>query len=328
MWWRYAISGFTIVLAFGLLSGCGARLGGGAMAAHSSAAPLIVDLPALTLDYHTDGIAYLGSVPAGAVGDAFGVDLTGLNLAPAQVTTIVAANITALQITNTPNALLILVNGRPLPALQWRDATLANAGALLANVAPALEPLSALLPTLATIGGGVVVRFPTTGQSPVDPLAVTTVSTATLRAAQASYLATVGVPPAIAIDVFYADDGQWTVDGHDAAAWSALLPLPWRQLDLDPATIQTLRTAGIATLTLSSDRQGLYVTINEQPLPHFAWANGELNNVISLVEEGGLFRRLFGDTPTAYSLAITLERLMPMMQATEVTLRVHFPPQP
>jgi hypothetical protein len=309
-----------------LLSGCGARLGGGALAARAPDAPLVIDLPALTVDYHTDGTAYLGSVPAIAVGTALGVDLAPLNLTPAQVALLIDADIAAVQITNTPDALLILVNGRPLPPLRWTAESLTTTAETLQALAPPLQPLTALLPTLATLGGGVILRFPTPGAAPVDPLAMTTVPTSTLAADQAAYLAAIGAPPALAIEVFYAPDGRWTVDGLDATAWSALLPLPWARLNLDANTIQTLRSAGITTLTLRSDRNGLFVTVNERPLPYLSWANGELNNVIILAEEGGIFRQLLDDTPTAYSLAVTLERLLPLVQMTAVTLQVHFVP--
>jgi hypothetical protein len=76
---------------------------------------------------------------------------------------------------------------------------------------------------------------------------------------------------------------------------------------------------------LISNQQGVFIEVNQHALPHLAWTEGELGNVLALADEGGFFPQWLGDTPTAYSLMATLERLLPMVQVTELRLQVHFP---
>ncbi len=316
----YCIGGSLLLL----FTGCGPRVGAGEMAAQLRDSPLVVDLPALYVDYDRVGRAFIGTVPVTALGDAFGADLALLNLDAAQMQMISAASIHHLQMTNTPTHLRLLVNGRTLPALRWTPESLANVGTTLQQLAPGLEAVAALLPVVVEIGGGVVLRFPVAdGVAPV-PVALLETDGAAINAAQAAYLRVIGAPPQIVIDVFYRDDGTWTVDDLDGATWRAALPLPWERLTLQPAQIQSLRAGGVNTIVLRTNREGIFVQINEQQLPHLSWGDGELNNVVVLASEGGLFRQLLGDTPTAASLATTLEQLLPMLQVTELELRVHF----
>jgi len=308
-----------------LLAGCGPRIGGGETALHVAQSPLLVDLPALYIDYDQDGHASIGQVPVAALADLFPVDPTRLNLTPAQIKLIVDANIQHLQVTNTPERLLLLINGKPMPSLFWGT----PASVATTDTQPqqaAMAPLATLLPMVSAMGVGVVIRFPvSTGMAPI-PLTPVTVDSSAAQAVQAEYLALIGEAPHLSIDVFYHADGSWTVADLDATAWQAALPLPWARLNLRTEQIEELRAGGINELILKSDREGLFVHVNGQPLPHLSWANGELNQLLLLAADGGLFRQLLGDTPTAYSLAVTLERLLPMLQVTEIELHVHFAP--
>lgn len=308
-----------------LLVGCGPRIGGGEAAAHLAGRSLAVDLPALYIDYNRAGGAQIGSVPVAAVGDSFGIDLSPLNLDAAQLQPIIDANIQHIQVTTLPGRLLILVNGRVVPSLQWSENRWATTGTTAAELFPEIAPLIPLLPIAAEMGGGITLRFPLSGSVSPIPLTMVEPDHSALQADQDAYLAAIGgVPPQLGIDVFYENDGTWVVNGLDAAGWHESVPLPWERLNLTPREIETLQAGGIETLTFRSDRQGLYVTVNGEPFPHLSWANGELQNLIVLADEGGLFHQLLGDTPTAYSLAVTLERLLPMLQITEIELRVHF----
>ncbi|MEZ4620034.1 MAG: hypothetical protein R2867_31645 [Caldilineaceae bacterium] len=321
-WWQGAVYGILIGLA---ASGCGSRIGSGEMAAQATNAALVIDLPALYIDYDHSGEAYVGSVTVATFGSALGINLGQLNLDAAQIAQVMAANIQHVQVTNRPGELLLVVNGRPLPALRWDDDALSTSLEMLHALNLGVVDIAPLLPTMAEFGGGVVLRFPVAAGSSRMPLAVITPTVDKGNAARDAYLAQIGAPPQLRIEVFYKDDGTWQVEGLDAAAWGTLLPLPWQRLNLSAATLAALHTAAIKELTITSDRQGLFVAVNGRQLPHLDWANGELTNLIVLADEGGLFTQLLGDTPTAYSLAAKLERLLPMIQTTEVTLFVHFP---
>jgi len=314
------VAGITL-----LLSGCGSRVGSGEMAVANNASHLVVDLPALYVDYDREGIAHIGSLPAVAVGEALGIDFSPLNLAADQLHVLTNANIQHIQITTLPEHLLILVNGRVVPSLVWSEHHWATTGTTMGQLIPALAPLTPLLPVAAEIGGGITLRFPLQDNASPIPLTIVEQNQSALQAGQDAYLAAIGgVPPRFAIDVFYENDGTWTVDGLDASSWGESIPLPWERLNLTPQQIETLQASGIDEFTLISRRSGLYIAVNGEQLPHLSWADGELQNVITLADEGGIFRQLLGDRPTAYSLATTLERLLPMLQLTEVELHVYF----
>lgn len=312
-----------------LLLGCGERIGGGVMAAQQPTSPLVIDLPALYVDYNADGTAYIGSVPAATLGDSLGVDLSPLDREPVQIQRIVEANIQHIQITTVPNQLRILINGRVAPSLTWAPDELAQAGAKMARFKPSLAPLEPLLPIASTWGGGLVLRFPLAAGAIPLPLEAQANDERAAQADVMAYLAAIGgTPPQLTIDVTYAPDGTWRVDGLDAAAWGESVPLPWERLNLDGAQIDTLRAGGVSELVVASNQDGIFLQVNGKALPHLSWADGALQNIVILAADGGLFRELLGDTPTAYSLAATIERLLPMLQLTEVTLRVHFPTDP
>lgn len=314
-----------VVLALLLLSGCSQRIGGGEMAIQTADAPLVIDLPALTIDYDRNGIAYVGSVPVAELSAVVGTDLTPLNLNTEQIAWLTEADLHSIQLTSRPHQLLLMVNGQPLPRLMWDEASLQAGTQLLQTVTARAEfpaDIAALLPVMSSLGGGVTLQFPTAAEPVAAPLLEAPNATAT--AAQAAYLDLIGTPPQIAIDVSYQPDGRWLVDGLDAAAWGALLPLPWEQLNLEPETMRILQEMSIQELVVRSSQTGIFVTVNGALLPHLDWSQGELGNVVALAASSGLFTQFLGETPTADSLATTLERLVPMLQVTEVTLRVQF----
>lgn len=308
-----------------LLSSCGTRTGGGTIAAQGDHERLLVDLPALYIDYDAEGIAYVGSVPATTLGALSGVDLTFLNLERQQIQQLMDTNLQHIQFTTVENQLLILVNGQAMPSIHWSAEELDYMSTVMTNLLPQASQVTPLMPTLAEMGGGTILRFPLLPDTTPITIVPTITSPISSHANQEAYLRAIGgTPPQVTIHVFYQDDGTWLVDGLNAEEWGKSIPLPWSRLNLDRAQLKTLRAGGIEELTIRTDRNGLHFLVNQQALPEIQWANGELQNAIQVAADTGLFQRLLGDTPTAHSLATTLMRLLPMLQMTEVELHVHF----
>lgn len=324
---RYALAFLLLGLLSTILAACGQRIEAGATATAAADAPLVVDLPALYLDYDLAGTAMIGSVRAADLGPAFGVDLSRLNLSPAAIAQLQAANLQHIQLSNTPAGLLVFVNGRRTPSVVWDDATLPITATMVADLAPSVPLLGQVAPLVTQLGGGVVVRFPlAAGATPIAPqLPAATTQLAAAQQTQAEYLAIVGAPPPLTVTVDYQLDGSWVVDGLSGAAWEAAMPVPWTRLNLSPAVVQGAHAAGIATLVLTSNQQGLLMTVNGQPLPPLSWANGELENLVILAAESGLLARVLGDNPHTEHLLATIEGLLPIVAATPVELRVNFP---
>ncbi|MCB0063515.1 MAG: hypothetical protein KDE19_15440 [Caldilineaceae bacterium] len=296
------------------------------MARQAANAPLVIDLPALTVDYDRDGTAYVGSVPVAELGAVVGTDLSPLSLKADQIDWLTEAGIQSVQLTNRPDQLLLVVNGHTLPRLMWDDASL-NAGAELLQKIIAQSELptdsTALLPVIANFGGGITLRFAGESETAAMPLLEQPHAAAT--AAQAAYLDLISAPPQITIDVFYQPDGRWHVDGLDATAWEAIMPLPWERLNLDGEVMAFLQANEIREFVLRSNQQGLFLAVNGEVLPHLDWSNGELLNLITLAEEGQIIADQFENSATVTSLVATGKRLLPLVQVTVFQLRIHFP---
>lgn len=318
----FALLGFLLIS----LTACGQRIDGGTTAA-TTAAPLVIDLPALYLDYDASGVAYIGTVKAADLGPALGVDLSRVNVAPELVGRLQAAKIQHIQLTNTPGGLQLFVNGRHVPSLVWDAAALQLTAETMAALGPSAALLHPLIPLATDLGGGLVLRFPLASDATAVPFIVTPDATqlTAARQTQADYLAIIGTPPPLTITVDYGLDGSWTVDGLTGEQWADAMPLPWTRLNLSPALVQGASAAGIATLRLTANQQGLFIELNRRPLPHISWAEGELENLLALVAESGLLADALGANPHTDTLLTTIQGLLPIVTATPVTLQVNFP---
>ncbi len=115
---RFWLLGLLTVFAALVLTGCGARAGAGQTAAATTDAVLAVDLPALTIDFDSEGAASLGGAPLASFGALLPAALTELKLDKATVDQLTAANIQHIQVTTVPSGLLILVNGEAIPSMR------------------------------------------------------------------------------------------------------------------------------------------------------------------------------------------------------------------
>ena len=197
----------------------------------------------------------------------------------------------------------------------------------MAALGPNAALLRPLLPLATTLGGGLVLRFPLAPDVTPVPFVVTP-DAALLTAArqtQAHYLAIIGTPPPLTITVDYGLDGSWTVDGLTGEQWADGMPLPWTRLNLSPELVQGASAAGIATLRLTANQQGLFIELNGRPLPHISWAEGELENLLALATDAELLNEALGANPHTNTLLTTIQGLLPIVTATPVTLQVNFP---
>lgn len=329
MWFLLAL-----VLFMGL-PGCGPRPGAAGVAAAATASAsdraLVVDLPALYIDYDGKGIAYLGDTRLADLGAALGRDLSRLDVGEPWVTRLMTANIQHLQLLNTPAGVVVLVNGEAMPSLGWDATMLTGTAQLFQAMGEGASLVGALLPLVPDFGLGLVVRFPLASEAVPIPLADAgnlvgeeVIAAAGTQTAQAAYLALIGAPPELLITVDYAVDGTWTVAGMNATAWTQVVNAPWDRLTLPPALVQNASAAGIKTVTITSNHEGLFVVINAQPLPYIRWANGEINKLIDLAQQLGLLGAL-DENPNADVILATVQNLLPFVQTLEVKLVVNFP---
>lgn len=316
-----------LMVALVLLVGCAPRATSGAIAATADESQIAVDLPALVLDVQPDGSISIGGQALTELPGGVGAGLAGLSLQPAMVDSITAFNIQHIQIDNTPEGLLILVNGQPIPSLAWDGEKLVATAEVLETLGAGVALLDRVLPLLTNIGVGVIIRFPIAqGEEPLPLVAPESEAAAAAMAAQQEFLAAVGGPPVIHFTISYAEDGTWTIADMGQADWSALMgAVPLEMLNLTPQTIAGVTAAGISEIGLSTNADGIFISINGQTLPYLTWADGRVNHLLNLAEETGLLATVLPDNPDMTSIIDTIESLLPAVQASDVSLRVTFP---
>ncbi|MBE2240992.1 MAG: hypothetical protein IAE81_24615 [Caldilineaceae bacterium] len=322
---RFWLLAMLAVFAVLVLTGCGARAGAGETAAAATDAALAVDLPALTIDFDTDGAASLGGVPLASFGALLPAGLADLKLDKAMIDQLTAADIQHIQVTTAPSGLLILVNGEPIPSMRWTDEQLANLGDVVELLGPAVPAaIKAVLPIITDVGVGVALRFPVSQGAAMIPMQVAgdASAAATAKAAQEAFMTEIGAAPVIRIPVVYDIDGNYTVQGITDAEWQALTGAPFGQLKLDAAMVQDAVAAGVTNATVRTDAAGIHIALNGKELPVLGWAEGELNHLVRLAAGAGLLESTGMD---AAAMTQLVEALLPAIQSSNVEIDVTFP---
>jgi sulfur carrier protein ThiS len=322
---RFWLLAMLAVFAVLVLTGCGARAGAGETAAAATDAALAVDLPALTIDFDTDGAASLGGVPLASFGALLPAGLADLKLDKAMIDQLTAADIQHIQVTTAPSGLLILVNGEPIPSMRWTDEQLANLGDVVELLGPAVPAaIKAVLPIITDVGVGVALRFPVSQGAAMIPMQVAgdASAAATAKAAQEAFMTEIGAAPVIRIPVVYDIDGNYTVQGITDAEWQALTGAPFGQLKLDAAMVQDAVAAGVTNATVRTDAAGIHIALNGKELPVLGWAEGELNHLVRLAASAGLLESTGMD---AAAMTQLVEALLPAIQSSNVEIDVTFP---
>lgn len=324
-------SRLTIVLTFMLsamlvLAGCGPRATGGQLASAAEASQVVVDLPSLVIDVDSSGQVSLGGVAVSEVGGLVGQDLSALSLPADTVSFLTASNIQHFQIDNTPNGILILVNGTPIPSLAWDGESLVATAEVLETFGAGITLLDKVLPLVRNLGIGVTIRLPLAeGATPVALVDTDSEVARQSLEAQQEFLAAVGVPPTFQLVVNYADDGTWSVGDLSQAEWSEIAPIPWDALNLDPALVQGASASGIEEIGIATNAEGIFISVNGRTLPHITWAEGRVNHVINLAAQTGMLDMVLGADPETSALLDTVQSLLPAVQASDVNIKVVFP---
>lgn len=315
-----------LMAALVLLVGCAPRATSGETAAAADESDVVVDIPALVLDVTPEGGITVGGQPITELGGGLGAGLAGLSFPPDMVDALSAFNIQHIQIDNTPEGLLILVNGQAIPSLAWDGEKLVATAEVLDTLGSGVALLDRVLPLITNLGLGVILRFPIAqGEEALPMVAPESEAAATARAAQEEFLAAVGTPPVVQLTLAYAEDGTWSVADMDQETLATLLPVSLDMLNLPPAVIEQVRNAGVQEVQLSTNVDGIFISINGKTLPYLTWADGRISHLLTLAQETGLLTSVLGDSPDMAGIIAAIESLLPAIQATEASLRVTFP---
>ena len=313
----------SLLVALVLLVGCAPRATGGELAATADESQIVVDLPAIVLDVQPSGDIQVGGQSLTELGGQFGA--AGFTLPPETVQAVTASNIQHIQVDNTSEGLLILVNGAPIPSLAWDGEKLVATADVLESLGAGYTLLDKVLPLITQLGVGLIVRFPLAeGAEPLELVSTNNEVAAQAIAAQEEFLAAVGEPPVFQMTIAYAPDGTWAIADVDQAEWSQLLPVPLDMLNLPAETVQGLTAAGITEIGLATNADGIFLSINGETLPYITWADGRVNQLLVLAEESGLLAQITGNDPNMPAILDTVQSLLPAVQASEVSVRVTF----
>ncbi len=311
--------GLAVVLVLSLLlAGCVSRPTGGQTAAQASPGDVVIDLHALVLDFDSNGTASVGGI---ALGDLMGGD--GVSLPADVMANLADANIQHVQLDMHPAGMSLRVNGLPmLGSIAYDAERLANlmsmlnelsGSPMLAMLEDLIPVLAALVPMLDNLGVGVIAHFPVPAGMEAIPL---TMATDGGMDAPVDFLADVSQKPRISLPVFIEPDGSWGTSELEPAALLAMMGGD-ADLNLPADTVAMVASSGIATLEIRTMDEGLSLSVNSYALPLLTWSQGELQAMLALAAAG--------DMGGMSDMLELVHVLLPLIQATDLDITLHFP---
>ncbi|MXY93660.1 MAG: hypothetical protein F4047_00870 [Caldilineaceae bacterium SB0670_bin_27] len=335
----------SLVVAF-VFSGCTARVDAGSMAERGPD-EFYVDLPPIVIDYAPDGTASVGGLSHMVVGNVekppgmvyvpepgvrlgLATVLYGLSLPSLWVQHFTASDLQHLRIANGDEGILIYANGQRIPSLVWEEEGLAATGEAVNVLGLGVPALNKVLPLVRNFDLGVVLRFPLQEGAELIPLGGVEESeeVTMARMLQQQVLETFGgALPTIDIPILYHADGSWTLGELSDVDWTVLTSTPFYALRLPPELISGLTDSGIYTVTLTTDPDGIHIALNGIGLPYLSWGSGEVQNVLALTKQLGVFDSVSALVPGAdmASVLSLVENLLPIIQATNANITIYLP---
>ncbi len=335
----------SLVVAF-VFSGCTARIDAGSMV-EKGPDEFYIDLPPVVIDYSSDGTASIGELSHMVVGNVeqppgmiyvpepgvrlgLATMLYGLSLPPIWVQHFTASNLQHLRVANGDEGILLFANGQRIPSLVWEEESLAATGEAVSALGLGVPALNRVLPLVRNFNLGVVLRFPVQEGAELIPLsgAGESEEVTMARMLQQQVLETFGGSlPTIDIPILYHADGSWTLGELSDVDWTVLTSTPFYALRLPPDLISGLTNSGIYTVTLTTDPDGIHIALNGIGLPYLSWGSGEVQNVLALSKQLGVFDSVSMLVPGADmdSVLSLVENLLPIIQATNANITIYLP---
>ena len=277
---------FVILLVLAVLSlltaGCMSRPSGGATAAMAGEDELAIDLPFLVIDFDAGGDGSVGEVGLGEL-----IGGSGINIGADTVEQMQSANIQHVSLEVAPNGVLMRINGLlMLGSLSYDDESLDTLAMVIDDLGGAGSPLSGVAPTLGAVlplvqnlGIGVIAKFEPAAGADAIPVMQESGMDPEHNVAQ-WLLSGVEQTPKINVPIFIDADGAVTIGGLNAAAMEALgaaQSIPVEQ-------VATITGMGISQLRVRTLADGLSLSVNGNNLPLLSTSNGELFNVLALLQ--------------------------------------------
>lgn len=292
-----------------LLGGCGPAVPTAADETTESGQRFMLSLPRLEIEVDGQGNPTVGGVSLADIGGLIGTEIPSFSINPFYVDWMTNTNVQHMELVHGADGIYLYVNGQPMPYLGWNSEALANVGQVagMLNV-PFAQLIGTLVPVIERTGLNIVLRFPLQdgaevialrdpSQPPAAPPADGEVSSVITHA-----------------DIMFDANGIPSIagiSGQDLA--NAGIPVP----ALAPATMDLIKQYGIQDFRILSTDQGIFLSVNDMPLPHIAWNNAYLTNI------AGLYAQMNPDSPY-----IELAKLfLPELNNVDLDLMLKFPAQ-
>jgi hypothetical protein len=302
----------SLVVVMLTLSACGPAMTPKTGAKTESGDVFMLALPRLEISFDKDGNPVVLGMKLADVGLMLGQDLSGIKLDPFYVTWMTNANVQHIELRQTGEGVAMMLNAKPMPHFSWDDKSLSQAMDLAMAFSPEnanlFTTIRKLLPIVSRLGLAVVVRFPLQPGAKEIALAEESVVMAKVNPSKD--------PASIILKFEVRYDAQGVpsilgVSGYDLADIG--LPIP---VAIEMGVLQNLQGKDIQALELRTKPDGLFVYVNNNPLPSFTWDKQLLKNAAEA------YARMNPQSP----YVATVNQMLPMMDTLDIGVMVHFPP--
>lgn len=294
-----------------LLSACGAATAPTVSEETDDGQRFLISLPRMVVDISDQGQATIGGLSVDAVNQLMpGLQLPDMAVNPYYVDWMRNTNVQHMELVSGDNGVFVFINGEPLPYLGWDGELLSNLAIVTGLTGlPYGQLITKLVPIVQRTGLDLAVKFPMQAGAAEIPLRdpAAPIEAPEMAEDQPATFIT-------RIDVKYDENGIPTMAGISSRdlAQAAGLYLP---VELTPDTLAQLKASGVTEMRLVTGANGVFITVNGQPLPHIAWNDAILGNTADM------YSQINPDSPY-----IALAKLfLPELDNLDVDLRLLFP---
>jgi hypothetical protein len=311
-----------IVIAALLLSACGPAMAPGT--GSETTGGTLLGLPRIVVTVDETGQlgieGFLSLEQLDQLASSFGIPLglSSFSLPPELVQRMMMGGIQHIEIRQTADRLVLLLNGQPMPNLSWKDGSFDSLSQLLALFGPQTAQMGQMVQRLAPLaqrlGLSIALKFPSAADAETIPFASEEVALAPPEPVTEAPSMT------LQLEVKYNEDGVPSFLGIPAEDVQSLFGGQQLRLAMDPALIQRAQANNVQHLEVRSKGDGLWIYVNGNAVPPVRWDKKTLANAID-----AWVKMNPGLSPL---VANTVRTLAPYLSNADVSLMLHFPLAP
>jgi len=274
----------VVVVLLGLLTGCAAAPSGSADMLEGVTPDLdafVLRLPRFYVEYveRAEGFAEptLWGMSASNLESWFGLDLTMLKIPQFYMDWMKASDVQHFELVHDGKGIFLFANGEAMPYLAWDAESIDLAGQLMAPLGvPNGDLVRRLLPLLRHIGLDIIVQMPLASGAEIIPYR--NVDGGLMESTAPVEI----VDPAaeLKLAMSYDQSGVPSLLGMSASVLQPMMG--YTPGALDPGFVGQVKQAGIDQLSLRTQGNGLFIYVNDKPLPNIAWSKEHLGNAVDL----------------------------------------------